>query len=417
MHRLRSGAVTLPLPRLCIWRYDKHVGSPQAAPLSHRSCQQSNAVLQKAAAYRAHSLNTAEVASLKHTNAAGAPTANTLRHASEVPARIADCAEQVRVLLGQHRSVLLACDPSPEGVLSAVGIAYLAHARDDELRLASARATQPQIGEAVVRTPADDDADTVAFAQRVMHGFAAKVTVGCRKRAAGGCSPTCDNACVRRLVYATASDDDAMPDVVYRYLRLGFAMGPRVRQLIAHPQVVAFNDLARFVIGECEHTRQFVRFSHMADGSFAAFFSAKANTIPLTASHFAARMRTERFFMVDQQHLIAAFHQSGQARCHIVRIDAAIAHDLIAHADYADDERYVRAMWQRFYQGTTTPGRDRSQRGYDLRAHWMPQRFWSGLFELEPFGQQEELQVPTRYNGHDEPNRDLPPTPKRASLK
>ena len=40
------------------------------------------------------------------------------------------------------------------------------------------------------------------------------------------------------------------------------------------------DDLARHVLGECEHTRQFVRFSHMADGSYAASFSPGANTIP-----------------------------------------------------------------------------------------------------------------------------------------
>lgn len=294
---------------------------------------------------------------------------------------------------------MLACDQSPEGVLAGVGISYLAHAREGQLRLANVRALQPRLGEVVVRVPPDSAEETVALAQRVMRGFAAKVTAGCRKRKASGCPLNCDNACVRRLVYATAADDDNMPEVVYQYLRLGFAVGSRIRQLIAEPRVVAFNDLARYVLGECEHTRQFVRFSHMADGSFAASFSPKANTIPLTASHFAARMRTERFFLVDPRHQMAAFHQPSDTRCQIVRVDAALAQELAERTDFAADEHYVRALWQHFYQGTTTPGRDRSQRGYDLRASWMPQRFWSGLSELNPLATPKDVTVPARYAG------------------
>lgn len=323
-------------------------------------------------------------------------------------ASIETCAQQVRSYLAAETNVVLACDQSPEGVLAGIGISYLAHAREGQLRLANVRALQPRLGEAVVRVPPDSAEETVALAQRVMRGFAAKVTAGCRKRKASGCPLSCDNACVRRLVYATAADDDGMAEVVHQYLRLGFAVGPRIRQLIAEPRVVAFNDLARFVLGECEHTRQFVRFSHMADGSFAASFSPKANTIPLTASHFAARMRTERFFLVDPLHHIAAFHQVAEPRCQIVRIDAAIAQELASRTDFAEDERYVRALWQHFYQGTTTPGRDRSQRGYDLRTHWMPQRFWSGLSELEPQFGEEPLVVPDRYTGTDHPQMTLP---------
>lgn len=278
---------------------------------------------------------------------------------------------------------MLACDPTLEGVLAAVGIGYLAHARDGQLRLASARNVQLQLGEEVVRAPAATD-DTVGFAQRVLQGFARRVTAGCRKIRQGGCPEDCEAACVRRLVYVAASDDPDMPEIVHHYLRLGFSVGPRVRMLIADPRVAAFDGLARYVLTECEHTRQFVRFSHMSDGSFAASFSPNANTIPLTAAYFAARMGTERFCLVDPRHCVAAFHDPAVRECQVVALDAALANDLATRTDFADDERYVRTMWQRFYRRTTVPGRDRSQRGYDLRTHWMPQRLWGGLVELAP---------------------------------
>ncbi|MDO4404486.1 MAG: TIGR03915 family putative DNA repair protein [Atopobiaceae bacterium] len=292
--------------------------------------------------------------------------------------------------------VVLACDPSLEGVLAAVGIGYLAHAHAGQMRLASKHALQPQLGETALYAPSAQEDDTVAFARRVLVGFAAKVARGCKRQKSGSCSAGCDAACVSRLVLACASDDTSMPQTVAEYLRLGFSVGPRVRTMIANPQVAAFNELARSVLAECEHTRQFVRFSHMADGSFAASFSAKADTVPLTAAHFAARMSTERFCLVDPRHQVAAFHDPSQKGCQIVRLDAALANNLANRQDFADDEHYVRAMWQRFYHRTTTPGRDKSQRGYDLRTSWMPQRFWDKLTELEP-AHDGMVSVPARY--------------------
>ncbi len=290
---------------------------------------------------------------------------------------------------------MLACDASLEGVLEATGISYLAHVTEGNLRLAANNALQLQLGESLVEAPSARLDEVVTFSRRVMRGFARKTTASCRRKKNGICPQSCNNACLARLVYATASDDPCMPETVYRYLRLGFAKGPHIREMLVEPRVVQFNDLARYVAGECEHTRQFVRFSHRADGSFVASFSSKANTIPLVANHFATRMLTEKFCLVDPKHHVAAFHEAGERQCVLSRLDGALANSLASSSDLADDEAYVRAMWQSFYRGTALPGRGKDQRGYDLRTSWMPQRLWDGLTELAPL--QEAASVPARY--------------------
>lgn len=314
-----------------------------------------------------------------------------------MPGAIAACAAHVSYQLSLARPVALACDASAEGVLAAIGITYLAHAREGQLRLARAEGLQPRIGEQVMLAPSPTEPETVAFATRVLSGFARTVTTGCRRQRDGLCPASCDHRCVYRIALACASDSPTMPEVVHRYVRLGFAQGPRVRTLITDRRVADFDDLARHVLGECEHTRQFVRFSHMADGSYAASFSPSANTIPLMARHFAARMRQERFVIADPRHRVAAFHAEGAKRCELARLDGQLLKALVQMDDLADDEPYVRAMWQRFYRGTSLPGRDKSQRGYDLRTKWMPQRLWDGLYEL---GQDApDAPVPARYDG------------------
>lgn len=314
-----------------------------------------------------------------------------------MPAAVEACARALGAACTAGAPVVLACEPSLEGVLTATGISYLAHVDEGQLRLASSQALQAQLGETVIETPPSQTGEVVGFARRVMRGFAHKTTAGCRRQRDGRCPQSCNFACLARLVYATASDEPHMPQAVFAYLRLGFAMGPRIRELLTEPRVVRFNELARYVSGECEHTRQFVRFSHLSDGSFAASFSPKANTIPLVADHFAGRMLTERFFLVDPRHRMAAFHERGQRVCTIAQLDGALAESLANRNDLASDEAYVRAMWQRFYRGTALPGRGRDQRGYDLRTSWMPQRFWDGLTELD--ATQPQGPVPTRYAG------------------
>jgi len=260
--------------------------------------------------------------------------------------------------------VVLACEHSLEGALAATGVAYLAHLSPASMRLADADDVQPRLGEVVVDVPPDG-----TLARRVWAGFVRTCCNG-------------DEQAAHQLVYASASSDPAMPEAIHRYLRLAFSAGPGVFLMRSHPAVVDMLDLARSVSNECEKTRQFVRFSELMDGSFLALFSPGANTIPLVGGYFAARMREDRFCLIDTTRRVAAVHQPGWKSCSYLLL--APGDPLPTSPALARDERYVRAMWKRFYDAMALPGRDREARGYDLRASLMPKRFWGGLTELDP---------------------------------
>lgn len=96
-------------------------------------------------------------------------------------------------------------------------------------------------------------------------------------------------------------------------------------------------------------------------------------------------MRGDRFCLLDPTHHVIAMHEEGDRRCAVNRLDDRFTRKLTEHAsDLAEGETYVHAMWKRFYDSVGLDGRDSSQRGYDLRASWMPKRFWGGLTELDP---------------------------------
>lgn len=157
--------------------------------------------------------------------------------------------------------------------------------------------------------------------------------------------------------------------------------------------------LGRTVTNEVEKTRQFARFSHVADGSWMAVFRPAANTVPLVATHFAERMGTERFCLLDPTRGVAALHEAGERCCQVVRVDAQLASRMERELRLASDEPYVRALWKRLYGGLALEGRGPYERGYDLRTHWMPKRLWEGLVELDPRSADPGAHVPARYAG------------------
>ena len=182
-----------------------------------------------------------------------------------------------------------------------------------------------------------------------------------------------------------------------RYVRTCFACGRALP--LTDPSVLALDNLARTVTNEVEKTRQFARFSHVADGSWMAVFRPAANTVPLVATHFAERMGTERFCLLDPTRGVAALHEAGERCCQVVRVDAQLASRMERELRLASDEPYVRALWKRLYDGLALEGRGPYERGYDLRTHWMPKRLWEGLVELDPRSADPGAHVPARYAG------------------
>ena len=296
------------------------------------------------------------------------------------------------------RSALLACASTLEGVLAAIGIAYLAHVDEEHVRLVDAACAQPRLDENVVGPfPLDDR--TLALAGRVWRGLNLHVATGCPRSRENRCPGTCAGSCVSKVAYACAADDPSVPEAVHRYVRLAFKEGPAIANMMSNPAVVRLDSLARLVLNECERTRQFARFSRLADGSYLASFRPAADTVPFVAGHFAQRMGPERFCLVDPVHCVAAVHEAGQKRCRIIRLDQHLADELAARDDFAADEQYVRAMWKRLYDSLALDGRGKEERGYDLRASWMPKRFWGDLPELDPRNGNPGAYVPKRYQG------------------
>ena len=272
----------------------------------------------------------------------------------------------------------MALAPSADGVLTATGLSYLAHCPHAPLRFVRSGFAQPALGEAFLEVPVIE-----GLARRVYRGFAARLREGCPRVRGGRCQRGCPSACARRVYTIAAADDEAMPEALHAFLVGGFDHGREVRSLAARDpriaQAEAFHTLA---VNESEKARQFVRFSELSTGAFFALYTPKANVLPLVAGHFARRMEGERFLLADPKHRTAVLLSEGRLVCGPLSEDEVA--ELSRPHELSGVERSVRALWKRFYDALALHGRGKLERGYDLRANFMPKRIAEGLVELDP---------------------------------
>ena len=330
------------------------------------------------------------------------------------------CQNAIERIMNSPDPLVLSCDHSPEGVLSAIGLAYLAKATRRDLRLSGAKSPQLRLGESSIEIEPD-----LTLARRVNVGLNRAMsrngTIKPRNPVLGG-RTVVEWARANSALYACCCDDEDMPQTVFDFARLAFSKPSTTYHLESHPSVVRYRELVGFASGELEHVKQFTRFSHMADGSYFATFSPAANVVPLSLSTFAARLGEERFCLLDPVHLVALLYDgTGEARSAqaealvwdanatrdgrpqgaraVIKLSREDAQIIARRNDFAPGEQYIRSLWKHFYDALELPGRGPEERGYDLRAHWEPKRFWTNLPEMDPRNDDPGDEVPEKYRG------------------
>jgi probable DNA metabolism protein len=301
--------------------------------------------------------------------------------------------ERLREVHLSGADAVLACEPTADGVLCAVAASYFAKTGGKRVRAANKACVQTRLFDVVVEVQTWYD-----MAERVLSGFMKHVREGCPRAAKLGCHAGCRFGCIRNVAYIAADvDNDDMPDALFRYVRTGLDRGSRIQSMEADPYTAEGFEIARTISAECEHARQFVRFSKLENGVYFAPYRPKADIVPLVAKYFKRRMGPTPFALLDETHGTCLL--SIDDDCQLVRAEPWDVQELVRKLELSDDETYVRAMWKTFYDALALPGRDKSQRGYDLRMKWMPKRLWTYLPELAPGAESAYDVVPEQYAG------------------
>ncbi len=157
--------------------------------------------------------------------------------------------------------------------------------------------------------------------------------------------------------------------LILNFLRLGFATGAKVIQMLADETVHELNKAVQHLGGEAHLYTGFVRFSE-ANGALSAQIEPKNFVLPLIAPHFAARLPRENFLIHDKTHKMALIHKPG--------VMGIVPAEEYVMPRPGQEELRFRALWRLFYDTIEVEGRHNPR----TRMGHMPKRYWRCMTEF-----------------------------------
>ena len=135
-------------------------------------------------------------------------------------------------------------------------------------------------------------------------------------------------------------------DVIYRFLRFGFEVGPDATECLTEESAMRLLEISRRVGSEARRFIEFVRFTRWEDGILCAVIEPKSNVLTLIAPHFADRMISEDWMIVDKKRQLAVLHQAD-SRWYLRQMTEK-EFQMIMEMD-RDHEEYA-LLWKAFFQ-------------------------------------------------------------------
>lgn len=102
-------------------------------------------------------------------------------------------------------------------------------------------------------------------------------------------------------------------DAIYRFMILGFAYGRQVTSMLTEMPVIRILELERKVANETHYFREFTRFTSVDRRVYVSHIEPKCNVLSMVAEHFADRMPSEYWIMIDDNRKLAAVHAKDEA--------------------------------------------------------------------------------------------------------
>lgn len=177
------------------------------------------------------------------------------------------------------------------------------------------------------------------------------------------------------ICYAAFSDNPLKGDMIYRFLILGFAMGPKVVDHMGSESVMNIFNLKRNVGFECHHYLGFVRFIETKNKILLAKIKPKNDIIRLIAPHFVDRLNTENFVIYDEKRKTAVIHKSSLPWIYV----QADEFNMEQFEDLSDREEDFQALWKSFFKTIAIEER----RNPKLQRNNLPLRFRDNMLEFK----------------------------------
>ena len=147
------------------------------------------------------------------------------------------------------------------------------------------------------------------------------------------------------VYYASLSAEEDALQAIYNFLRVGFAMGADVLENYTNPHVMRIMELHRNIGNESHHFREFARFQSLDGRVYVSHLEPKSDVIMLVGRHFADRMPSEHWMIVDDNRKTACVHpKDGE---NYLRYLTDEEFDALRKTEAYEDE--YTGMWKTFF--------------------------------------------------------------------
>lgn len=174
---------------------------------------------------------------------------------------------------------------------------------------------------------------------------------------------------------AALSNYEGKADLIYRFLILAFAAGPKITEHLSNEIVNRMFRLNKYVSNEVHHLLGFIRFSQQADRLLISVINPKNNVLTLVTPHFADRLGQEKFMIYDENRKVASFHIPGKQwiLAQVPKPEQAKLEEI----SIREDE--YRDLWKAFFTHIAIKERINPK----LQRNNLPLRFRSNMTEFK----------------------------------
>lgn len=177
------------------------------------------------------------------------------------------------------------------------------------------------------------------------------------------------------VFYASLSTEEDALQAIYNFLRVGFAVGSGVCSMYANPHVMRMFELKRRVGSEAHYFREFARFTSLDDKVYVCHLEPKNNVIMLVGRHFADRMPSEHWMIVDDNRGLSVVHPKDEEFYLRYLTDEEL--QVLCRSETYEDK--YTDMWRSFFKTTGIKERKNIDCQRNLFPIWMRKHaveFW-----------------------------------------
>jgi probable DNA metabolism protein len=169
-------------------------------------------------------------------------------------------------------------------------------------------------------------------------------------------------------VHASCREDRGT--VLMNYLRVGWQVGHRLGDHIAHPDVFEAMRISKQVGFETHKFTGLVRFC-LVGGTFYCDFEPDNDILPFLAPHFADRLRDQNWILHDVGRDVAAIFDKACETWTILPLSARVSAG-------AEEDPFI-ALWLTYHKTISIKERENPK----LQRQFMPRRYWKHLSEMK----------------------------------